>query len=101
MNLKFWKHRHSQEVIDGDCYKKLPASHQTYYSPTKNETATHKVEEDDGGNFLNSLITSSIISNSYDSTPSVDYGSSSSDMGSSSNDFGGGDGGGGGASGDY
>lgn len=100
MNLKFWKHRHSAEVISEDCYKKLPLSHQSYYKSTTEEP-THRVEEDSNGGFLSSLIASEIMSaESFDNTPSTDYGSSS-DSNSSSNDFGGGDGGGGGASGDF
>lgn len=97
MNLKFWKHKKRNEVVKQECFDKVPSQHQTAYFPT-DEEPTHEVSSFSNDNyFLLPLITSEIISDSFDTGSSSDLGSSSSDF----DGFGGGDFGGGGSSEDW
>jgi len=110
-DLMFWKHKEKEEVIQQECYDKLPEHHKVNYVQT-NQQPTHIVEQvdrtdsNDDGILLTALATSAVISSIESSDMSYDMGGSydPSDSFDSSNNFdgfGGGDSGGGGASGDW
>lgn len=99
MNLKFWKHKKKEEVIDHNNYQKLPEAHRENYWPTDAEP-THTIEEDDepGENddgFVSTLIATELMADNTDSN--IDTGSTDTPADSGFSGLDGGSGGGGGA----
>ena len=91
-----YKNNLTGNVIGEFCYNRLPVGQQLNYSRVEDEP-THRVENDEDDDLLNSSIAFGEIS-------SMDTSSSDTSSSTSSNDFGGfdgGDTGGGGASGDF